>query len=85
MKATRASGTEATWATQIARLASVAPRKIMNTPVETQTIASVKIARPAYFARLFHIRIIRLAWVTAKTKNGMAMSAPSVRCRSSIA
>ena len=46
----------------------------MKTPVETQTIASVKIARPAYFARLFHIRIIRFACVTAKTKNGIAMS-----------
>ncbi len=45
----------------------------------------MKIARPAYLARLFHIRIIRFAWVTAKTKNGMAMSTPSTRWRSSIA
>ena len=74
MNATRASGTEATCASQTARLARVAPRNVMKTPVDTQTIARVKIARPAYLARLFHIRIIRFAWVTAKTKNGTAMS-----------
>ena len=42
-------------------------------------------ASPAAFARRFHIRIIRFAWVSAKTKNGIAMSSPSARCVRSIA
>ncbi len=85
MNATSASGTALTWPSQTARLLSVAPWKVMNTPVATQTIASAKIARPAYLARLFHIRIMRLACVTAKTKNGTAIRMPSPRCSSSIA
>ncbi len=65
-------------------LLSVAPLKTMKIPEATQTTASVKIPSPAIFARLFHIRIIRFACVTANAKKGIAMSTPSTRCRRSI-
>ena len=57
----------------------------MKRPVETQTTASVTIPSPATLARLFHIRIMRFAWVRAKTKKGTAMRSPSARCSSSMA
>jgi hypothetical protein len=85
MNATSARGTALTWASQTARLLSVAPRNVMKTPVATQTMASVTIASPAALARLFHIRIMRLACVRAKTKNGTAIRRPRTRCSSSIA
>ncbi len=85
MNATSARGTALTCASQTARLLSVAPLNVMKAPVATHTMASEKIARPAYFARLFHIRIMRLAWVTAKTKKGTAIRMPSARCIRSIA
>ncbi len=85
MKATSASGTEATCAIQIGRWERVAPRSAIVTPVDTQTRARAKMARPAAFARRFQVRIMRRAWVAAKTKKGTAMSTPSVRWSSSIA
>jgi hypothetical protein len=85
MNATSASGTAETCASHTQRWLSVAPWNVMKRPVETQTTAIVTMARPAAFARRFHIRIIRFACVRAKTKNGTAINSPSARCVSSIA
>ena len=72
-------------ASQTNRFGIVAPRNVRKSPEATHTTASVKIARPAILARLFHIRIMRFACVIAKTKKGMAIAMPSARCSRSIA